>query len=484
MKKQLLPIRIMMFVAALLCWSHTAAAGTPRTETAAASAKTEDSKAALSITDDTQKCLNGCVEKMKSASEHQCVTVDAYKDCLKTSPGCFGLEWKQSSLDAIVNSCQTWGERMCGCGSAVHATAAGSGTQAAAEPAKPKPAAPVDPAADCQKRGGVWITVPGPNGDTHYCWTIADAHKEIKELRALIEKGGPFTAVEIDRLKRIASIEPTDKIPQTYGWKGDLNTIARGLEAICRLTAEEETKVRAEVEAKGGKYSLVVACEVVRDKIRQAEEDAKKALAAANEAKDLSKDNQDRIEETRKAAGHALIESQQAKEAVQGWSLFRVSAMGGMYFWRTPRDRVARTGDELQFFYGIEGAWLPRLTGGPHGVRLVLSAHAGLSNKFYGSTSGLIGLGLGLGVNLVPDLVGSVRAVAEHFSLDNEFSKANFYGGALGLDWFPGLSKKTSGGIVPAISLTIPIGVSRFGINHKIVEQPNAGVWVGLGIAF
>ncbi len=499
MKKQQLPIRIMMLVAALLCWSHAAYAENPKTvptveaKADAKLAPAEEAKPTLSIPDNTMACLNGCVDQMKKATEHACVTADAYKQCLKTSYGCVGIEWDQKSVDAITNSCQTWGERMCGCGTAVKAPANGGAKKPAAGP---KPAQegvvehgtpkvePLTPKEDCEQiRHGIWIQVPGvpevryEGGKkittptyTYLCYTLKHAYDEIQDLKKRLAEGGnKFTDEEIERLRRVVSIEQTKGIPSVYNWGGDLNEIARGLEVICRLPADEEAKLRADVEASGGKYSITIACEATRKKIDQAITDSKDAVKLAGDA------NQ--------TAGEAKADAAKALDTAEkagSTSPLIISLDAGGLFWRMPGSRNPRFGRETLLFGGVEGIWLPRIAGITHlDARLL----AGYSTKFYGSNSGVMGFGIGLGFDLAPDIIGGVGALALHFSTDRELMKANFYGGGLNFRWLPGYKNRPKSGIVPAVTADLMAGDSRVDLLGP-TDEFNMLAEIGIGIGF
>jgi hypothetical protein len=92
---------------------------------------------------------------------------------------------------------------------------------------------------------------------------------------------------------------------------------------------------------------------------------------------------------------------------------------------------------------------------------------------------------VGVGTELGTDVLGSAHLFASHFFSDDEWSKLNAYGVAPEITWAPGLSKKDAGGVVPALTARLLLGMTRADIEGAgVVQDPLAGLVLGFGIMF
>jgi hypothetical protein len=434
-----------------------------------------------------QDCLSACNPKALREAAQACLTVDALKKCFDENDAC--KDWSKELGTNVANYCGEFGERMCGCGEKARVPSSGGGSAAPPPPPSdkggdfkldgPSRETTLSEEEGCKASGGVWVKetkteckVEGSKRicqdySRHYCFTLSHAYDAIEALKkrvAELEKkpAMSLTQKEIDRLRELMGMDFTSGFPEHHDWEAERKKIVTALEAICHLSSKDTAKVKAELK-EGEKVTLVAKCEAVRKKIDDNEKRSKEALKKAEEAKKEAGEAKDLAETAVKLTRPALI---------------RVSAVGGLHFLKTPEYND--TGDDFVKFGGVEGQlWHPL------GKVVSLSFEGGLgySGRIYGSHSVMSWLGVGIGTELGHDFLGSVNLFASHFFADDEWSKLNTYGVAPELTWAPGLAKREPGGVVPALTLRVPIGMMRADIQGLgIVQDPVAALYACIGI--
>lgn len=440
-------------------------------------------------------CLAACDPKALQEAAQACLTVDTLKKCFDENDAC--SDWSKELGTNVANYCGEFGERMCGCGEKAKVPSTGgrsvappppSGKGGDWKPEGPKRVTELSEEEGCKNSGGVWVKITEERCETkgnkkvcqdyvqYSCYTLTHAHNDIEALKKLAAelKKKPamgLTKEDIRKLREFIGMDFSGGFPDQHGWEEERKKIIAALSAICSLSSEDEAKIKAELK-EGEEVTLVARCEAVRQKIEDNEKRSKKALKEAGEAKT--------------AAGEAKAEAGEAKELAETAikltqpPLLRLSAVGGFHFMKTPEYN--NVGDEFVKFGGVEAQWWHPIT---PVVALSLECGVGYSGRVYGTRSVTTWLGLGLGIELGHDFLGSVHLYGSHFFRDDEMSKLNTYGVAPELTWAPGLAKKKPGGVVPALTLRVPIGMMRADIQGLgVTNDVDAAIIGGIGIMF
>jgi hypothetical protein len=483
---RLLKLIAVLFVSgALMAPSNAAAEPAPAdTANAGAAAPAADADAGTSapaapkdelvMNQLVQGCIQACTDEMIASvgpgKPSPCVTSSQFETCLTSNLACAG-SWDSPSLKALVSSCTTFGERMCGCGSEAEKSAPAAATAKPRVRSKSALTRALTPEEDCRKRGGAWVTVQEPklkddgseSGETvsvQKCVHLADLWMELQTLKDRLakaeQKGVPLSEEELASLKALASTKAEGPV------KGEIDDVLKAVKALCRAGSTTAT-----AESTGSGASLSVQCDILRTTIAQADARSRQALDRANEA-------YEKADEADKKADRALNANR---------SNLRVVGTIGVYAKRTPDYGPAIKGDTTIVYAGGGMGWTPCFRSG---VCLALDGVIGSSiTPIFGSRSFTVKAGAGLGTHVADGIFVGGEAFYQHFVWPNEWSKLNVYGvQPVGVFTLAQLGSGVSLTADVELQLAVMRGLRPAGAGGGVQQNVQAGLSGGLGIGF